>query len=50
MKTDTKCIHGAYRPKNGEPRQMPIVQSTTWRYESSEEMGKLFDLEKSGYF
>lgn len=43
-------MQGAYRPKNGEPRVLPIVQSTTYKYESSEEMGDLFDLKKSGYF
>ena len=47
---ETKCVQGGYRPGNGEPRQIPIVQSTTFKYESSAEMGKLFDLEASGYF
>ena len=46
----TNCLHAGYRPGNGEPRNFPIVQSTTFRYETSEEMGKLFDLEASGYF
>lgn len=46
----TKCIHSGYTPKNGEPRQLPIYQSTTYKYDSSVEMGKLFDLEASGYF
>ena len=46
----TVCVQGGYTPGNGEPRQIPIIQSTTFRYESSEEMGKLFDLEASGYF
>ncbi|MBQ9875434.1 MAG: O-acetylhomoserine aminocarboxypropyltransferase/cysteine synthase [Thermoguttaceae bacterium] len=46
----TRCVQAGYRPNNGEPRQIPIVQSTTFRYESSEAMGKLFDLEASGYF
>ena len=46
----TKCVQAGYSPANGEPRQVPIVQSTTFRYESSAEMGKLFDLEASGYF
>lgn len=46
----TDCLHAGYRPGNGEPRNFPIVQSTTFRYETSEEMGKLFDLEASGYF
>lgn len=47
---DTTCVQGGYRPGNGEPRQIPIVQSTTFRYETSEAMGRLFDLEDSGYF
>ncbi len=47
---ETICVQGGYTPGNGEPRQIPIVQSTTFRYESGEEMGKLFDLESSGYF
>ncbi len=46
----TKCVQGGYTPGNGEPRQIPIVQSTTFKYATSEEMGKLFDLEASGYF
>lgn len=46
----TKAVQAGYRPGNGEPRQIPIIQSTTFKYESSEEMGKLFDLEASGYF
>ena len=46
----TKCVQGGYRPGNGEPRQVPIIQSTTFKYETSEEMGKLFDLEANGYF
>ena len=50
MKLDTICVQGAYQPKNGEPRVIPIVQSTTYKYESSDEMGQLFDLKKSGYF
>ena len=50
MKIETKCIHEGYKPENGEPRALPIYQSTTWKYDTSEEMGKLFDLEKSGYF
>lgn len=49
-KPATKCIHSGYTPKNGEPRQLPIYQSTTYKYDSSVEMGKLFDLEASGYF
>ena len=47
---ETKCVQGGYTPGNGEPRQIPIVQSTTFKYATSEEMGKLFDLEASGYF
>ena len=47
---DTKCVQGVYEPKNGESRVIPIIQSTTFKYESSEQMGKLFDLEESGYF
>ena len=47
---ETKCVQGGYRPGNGEPRQIPIIQSTTFRYETGEDMGKLFDLEASGYF
>ena len=47
---NTKCILSGYSPKNGEPRQVPISQSTTFKYDSSVEMGKLFDLEASGYF
>ena len=47
---DTKCVQGGYTPKNGEPRQIPIIQSTTFKYETGDAMGKLFDLEASGYF
>ena len=50
MNIETKCVQGAYEPKNGEPRVFPIVQSTTYKYESSQEMGDLFDLKKEGYF
>ena len=50
MKTNTICVQGGYTPGNGEPRQIPIVQSTTFKYDTSEDMGKLFDLEASGYF
>ena len=50
MNFDTKCLHAGYRPGNGEPRNIPIIQSTTFRYETSEDMGKLYDLEASGYF
>ena len=46
----TKCVQAGYTPGNGEPRQIPIIQSTTFKYETSEDMGKLFDLEASGYF
>ena len=47
---NTVCVQGGYTPGNGEPRQIPIVQSTTFKYATSEDMGKLFDLEASGYF
>jgi O-acetylhomoserine (thiol)-lyase len=47
---ETKCVQSGYTPKNGEPRVMPIVQSTTFKYSSTEQMGRLFDLEESGYF
>ncbi|MBR3700927.1 MAG: O-acetylhomoserine aminocarboxypropyltransferase/cysteine synthase [Clostridiales bacterium] len=47
---DTIALHGGYNPGNGEPRQVPIYQSTTWKYATSDDMGKLFDLEASGYF
>lgn len=50
MKIETKCIQEGYKPKNGEPRVLPIYQSTTFKYDSSEYMGKLFDLEADGYF
>lgn len=50
MKLGTICVQGAYRPKNGKPRVLPIVQSTTYKYDSSVEMGNLFDLKASGYF
>ena len=50
MNIETNCVQGAYEPKNGEPRVFPIVQSTTYKYESSQEMGDLFDLKKEGYF
>ncbi len=49
-KIGTKCVQGGYRPGNGEPRQVPIIQSTTFKYNTSDDMGKLFDLEASGYF
>ncbi len=50
FRNGTKCVQAGYRPGNGEPRQIPIVQSTTFKYDTSEDMGKLFDLEASGYF
>ena len=50
MKIETKCIQSGYKPKNGEPRVMPIYQSTTYKYDTAEYMGKLFDLEADGYF
>lgn len=50
MEKETKCIVSGYTPKNGEPRMIPIIQSTTYKYDSSEAMGRLFDLEDSGYF
>lgn len=50
MKTETKCLHAGYAPENGEPRQIPVYQSTTFKYATSDEMGKLFDLEANGYF
>jgi len=49
-KMSTKCVQSGYRPGNGEPRQVPIIQSTTFKYDTSEDMGKLFDLEATGYF
>ena len=49
-KIETKCIQSGWTPGNGEPRQLPIYQSTTWKYNTSDDMGKLFDLEASGYF
>ena len=50
MELETKAIHEGWKPGNGEPRQLPIYESTTFKYDSSEEMGMLFDLEKDGYF
>ena len=50
MKRNTICVQGGYTPGNGEPRQIPIVQSTTFKYDTSEDMAKLFDLEAEGYF
>lgn len=49
-KINTRCVQGGYAPGNGEPRQVPIIQSTTFKYDTSEDMGKLFDLEAAGYF
>ncbi len=50
LKTATLCIHAGHEPKNGEPRQLPIIQSTTFKYDNTEEMALLFDLKKEGYF
>ncbi len=50
QRIETTCVQGGYHPGNGEPRQVPIIQSTTFKYNSSADMGKLFDLEASGYF
>lgn len=50
LRIESKCVQGGYTPGNGEPRQVPIIQSTTFKYATSEDMGKLFDLEASGYF
>ncbi len=50
QRINTICVQGGYRPGNGEPRQVPIIQSTTFKYDTSEDMGKLFDLEAAGYF
>ena len=47
MKIDSICVQGGYKPKNGEPRVIPIIQSTTYKYDSSQEMGDLFDLKAS---
>ena len=49
-KIETRCVHAGYKPGKGEPRQIPIIQSTTFKYETSDQMGKLFDLEEAGYF
>ena len=49
-KPATICIQSGWKPKNGEPRVLPIYQSTTFKYETSEQMGRLFDLEEDGYF
>ena len=50
LRPETLCIQAGYTPGNGEPRQLPIIQSTTFKYATSEDMGKLFDLEAEGYF
>ena len=50
MKIETKCLHEGYKPKNGEPHAMPIYQSTTFDYDSTEHIGELFDLSSNGYF
>lgn len=50
LKPSTLCVHGGYKPSNGEPRQLPIIQSTTFKYDNTEEMAMLFDLKKEGYF
>ena len=50
LKTATLCVQGGYEPKNGEPIELPIIQSTTFKYDSSDEMAMLFDLKKEGYF
>ncbi len=50
LRMETRCVQGGYTPANGEPRQVPIIQSTTFKYATSEDMGKLFDLEANGYF
>lgn len=49
LKTATLCVQGGYEPKNGEPIELPIIQSTTFKYDSSDEMAMLFDLKKEGY-
>ena len=50
MERETQCLYAGYRPKNGEPQALPIYQSTTFRYESTEQVGKLFDLQEAGFF
>ena len=50
MKLATKCIHAGWQPKNGESRQLPIIQSTTFKYDSTDDMADLFDLKAEGYF
>ena len=50
MKIETQCLHEGYNPGNGEPRALPIYQSTTFTYDSTDEIGKLFDLSEDGFF
>ena len=50
MKIDTLCVQGGYQPKCGEPRQVPIYQTTTFKYDTTQHMGDLFDLKATGYF
>ena len=50
LRTASLCVQGGYKPKNGEPIEVPIIQSTTFKYDNSEEMAMLFDLKKEGYF
>lgn len=50
LRTASICVQGGYEPKNGEPIELPIIQSTTFKYDNSEEMAMLFDLKKEGYF
>ena len=50
LRTASICVQGGYKPKNGEPIELPIIQSTTFKYDNSEEMAMLFDLKKEGYF
>jgi O-acetylhomoserine (thiol)-lyase len=50
MKIETKCIQEGYKPENGQPRVLPIFQSTTYKYDSAEQVGRLFDLEETGHF
>ena len=47
---ETLCIHGGWKPVKGQPQQLPIIQSTTFKYDTSEQMARLFDLEEAGYF
>ena len=50
MEIETQCLYAGYSPKNGEPQTLPICQSTTFKYESTEQVSKLFDLEEAGFF